>query len=53
MNLIKEVFDAVLRVFFGHNLVDNTKDWKSAHDKSKASRAEVDKIIQEAEKSSD
>ena len=47
--MVKELFDAIMRVIFGHNTVDNAKDWKQAHDKAAKSRAEVEQIIKEAE----
>jgi hypothetical protein len=43
--MFKELLDAILRVFFGHNAVDNTIDWKKSHDKARTSRKEVDDII--------
>lgn len=50
MNSIKEIVDAVLRVVFGHNAIDNGSEWVKAHDKASTSRAEVDKIIKESER---
>jgi len=43
--MLKELIDAILRVFFGHNAVNNATDWKKSHDKSAASRKEIDDII--------
>lgn len=51
MNTLKELLDAILRVFFGHNAIDNVQDWKKAHDKANASRAEIEKTIRESEES--
>jgi len=48
--MLKELFDAIARILFGHNTVDNVIDLKQAHDKAATSRAEVEKIIQESEK---
>ena len=45
--MFKDLIDAILRVFFGHNAVDNTKDWKKHYDKASASRKEVDAILAE------
>ena len=46
-DMLKDLIDAIMRVFFGHNAVDNTKDWKKHHDKASASRKEVDAILAE------
>lgn len=46
---MRDLLDAILRVVFGHNAVDNTSDWHKAHNKARESRAEVDKIIAESE----
>lgn len=43
--MLKELIDAIMRVFFGHNAVDNATDWKKSHDKAVESRKEVDNII--------
>ena len=43
--MLKELFDAILRVFFGHNAVDNVTDWQKSHGKAVKSRKEVDDII--------
>jgi len=43
--MLKELLDAILRVFFGHNAVDNVTDWKKHHDKAVKSRNEVNEII--------
>jgi len=43
--MLKELVDAILRVFFGHNAVDNVKDWKKSHEKAAKSRQEVNEII--------
>lgn len=47
--MLKELLDAIARVFFGHNAVDNASDWKQSHDKAAESREEVERIITEAE----
>lgn len=49
MNKIKEIIDAIMRVALGHQTVDSAIDWKDAHMKANASRAEVDRIIKESE----
>lgn len=38
-----------MRVAFGHNAVDNIKDWHDAHEKATLSRRELDAAVQEAE----
>ena len=43
--MLKDLIDAILRVFFGHNAVDNATDWKKSHDKAAESRKEVDDIL--------
>ncbi len=48
--MLRDLFNAILRVVFGHNMVDNTKDWHEASQKANKSRAEVDTIIAEANK---
>ncbi len=48
--MLRDWFDAILRVVFGHNAVENTKDWYKAKQKADKSRAEVDRIIAEANK---
>jgi len=45
--MLKDLIDAILRVFFGHNAVDNVTDWKKSHDKAGESRKEVEEIIAE------
>lgn len=51
MNALKELLDTLLRITFGHTTADNAEDWKEAHDKANASRADVEKIVKESEKS--
>jgi hypothetical protein len=46
--MLKELLDAIARVFFGHNAVENAGDWKQSHDKAAESQKEVDEIIAEA-----
>jgi hypothetical protein len=43
--MLKELIDAIMRVFFGHNAVDNATDWKKSHDKATKSREEIEAII--------
>jgi len=43
--MLKELIDAIMRVFFGHNAVDNAADWKKSHNKAVKSRREVKDII--------
>ena len=43
--MLKEIFDAILRVFFGYNAIDNVTDWKKSHNKAAQSRKEVKEII--------
>jgi len=43
--MLKELIDSIIRVFFGHRAVDNITDWKKAHDKSAASRQEIEDIV--------
>jgi hypothetical protein len=47
--MLRDLIDAILRLVFGHNAVDNGKDWYQSHAKAKASRAEVDNIIAASE----
>lgn len=47
--MLRDLIDAVIRILFGHNAVDNGKDWYQAHRKAKDSRSEVDAIIAAAE----
>jgi hypothetical protein len=47
--MLRDLLDTILRFVFGHNAVDNGKDWYQSHTKAKASRAEVDAIIAESE----
>lgn len=50
MSIFRELIDAILRVMFGHNAVDNVVDLKKAHDKTRSSQAEVEQIIRESER---
>lgn len=43
--MLKVLLDAILRVFFGHNAIDNAVDWKKSHNKAVKSRQEVEGII--------
>jgi len=43
--MLKELIDAILRVFFGHRAVKNATDWKKSRDKADKSRQEIDDII--------
>lgn len=47
--MLKDLFDAIVRLVFGTNTVDNAADWKRSHDKASASRTEVQQIIKNAE----
>ena len=47
--MLRDLLNTILRFVFGHNTVDNGKDWYRAHVKAKVSRAEVDAIIAESE----
>jgi len=48
--MLKQLIDAIARVFFGHNFVDNTSEWKKAHDKASKSRKEAEDIISRSKK---
>ena len=47
--MLKQLIDAIARLYFGHNTVDNAKEWHAAHTKARQSRAEVERIIREHE----
>lgn len=47
--MLKELIDAVMRVVFGHNAVDNTSDWYKARQKSKVSRDELERVIRQSD----
>lgn len=51
MSRIKDLIDAILRVFFGHNMVDGTKDWHEAHRKASRSRSDIERTIKESDSS--
>ena len=46
--VLRDLLNAILRVVFGHNLVENAKDWHKANKKASKSRAEIDTIIAKA-----
>ena len=43
------LIDAIMRVVFGHNAIDNVTDWHQVHKKAKASREDLNNTIKEAE----
>jgi len=47
--MIRELFRAILHVFFGDRAIENTSDWYEAHKKTEASRQELEQAVQEAE----
>ncbi len=39
--MLREIWDAIVRVVFGNNAIDNAKDWKQSHDKAEKSRQDL------------
>lgn len=42
------LIDAISRIIFGNNTIDNATDWHQAHTKAQASREELQRAIEEA-----
>ena len=48
--MFRDLVNAILKVIFGHNAVENTAEWKAAHDKANRSRADVNNILDTEDK---
>lgn len=51
--MLRALITKVAELLLGHRVVDRALDWKQAHDKATASRAEIDRIIRESENDRD